>query len=89
MELYTEKYLLRKAIINFIFLLLNNCYFLLITVNKEYFLASSLKIYSSQILEMLNVISSQKNLFSFEVLGVQLCFRRFPIDGFSGKWWSK
>ena len=24
-----------------------------------------------------------------DVLGVQLCFRRFPIDGFSGKWWSK
>jgi len=23
------------------------------------------------------------------VLGVQLCFRRFLIDGFSGKWWSK
>ena len=23
------------------------------------------------------------------LLGVQLCFRRFPIDGFSGKWWSK
>jgi len=23
------------------------------------------------------------------ILGVQLCFRRFPIDGFSGKWWSK
>jgi len=20
---------------------------------------------------------------------LQLCFRRFPIDGFSGKWWSK
>ena len=20
------------------------------------------------------------------LLGVQLCFRRFPIDGFSGKW---
>jgi len=27
-----------------------------------------------------------------KLLGVQLCFRRFPIDGFSGKWlkwWSK
>jgi len=24
-----------------------------------------------------------------EILGVQLRFRRFPIDGFSGKWWSK
>jgi len=24
-----------------------------------------------------------------DILGVQLCFRRFPIDGFSGKWWSK
>ena len=23
------------------------------------------------------------------ILGVQLYFRRFPIDGFSGKWWSK
>jgi len=23
------------------------------------------------------------------ILGVQLCFRRFSIDGFSGKWWSK
>ena len=23
------------------------------------------------------------------LLGVQLCFCRFPIDGFSGKWWSK
>jgi len=23
------------------------------------------------------------------LLGVQLCFRRFPINGFSGKWWSK
>jgi len=23
------------------------------------------------------------------VLGIQLCFRRFPIDGFSSKWWSK
>jgi len=23
------------------------------------------------------------------LLGVQLCFRRFPIDGFSDKWWSK
>jgi len=22
-------------------------------------------------------------------IDVQLCFRRFPIDGFSGKWWSK
>jgi len=22
------------------------------------------------------------------ILGIQLCFR-FPIDGFSGKWWSK
>jgi len=27
-------------------------------------------------------------LISF-ILGVQLCFRRFHIDGFSGKWWSK
>ena len=24
-----------------------------------------------------------------QILGVQLCFRRFPIDGFSDKWWSK
>ena len=24
-----------------------------------------------------------------EILGVQLCFRRFPIDSFSDKWWSK
>jgi len=24
-----------------------------------------------------------------EVLGVQFCFRCFPINGFSGKWWSK
>jgi len=24
-----------------------------------------------------------------KILGVQLCFRRFPVDGFSGKWWSK
>jgi len=24
-----------------------------------------------------------------DILGVQLCFRRFPIDGFSGNWWSK
>jgi len=23
------------------------------------------------------------------ILGVQLGFRRFPIDGFRGKWWSK
>jgi len=23
------------------------------------------------------------------ILGVQLCFRRFLIDGFSGKWWWK
>ena len=23
------------------------------------------------------------------VLSVQLCFRRFPLDGFSSKWWSK
>jgi len=27
--------------------------------------------------------------FNWEILGVQVCFRRFPIDGFSGKWWSK
>jgi len=25
----------------------------------------------------------------FNILGVQLCFLRFPIDSFSGKWWSK
>jgi len=24
--------------------------------------------------------------FIFDILGVQLCFRRFPINGFSGKW---
>jgi len=24
--------------------------------------------------------------FQDEILGVQLCFRRFPINGFSGKW---
>jgi len=29
------------------------------------------------------------SFIKFYVLGVQLCFRRFPIDGFSGKWWSK
>jgi len=30
-----------------------------------------------------------KDLEDEFILGVQLCFRRFPIDGFSGKWWSK
>ncbi|KYM85823.1 hypothetical protein ALC53_04408, partial [Atta colombica] len=30
-----------------------------------------------------------RNEYDREILGVQLCFRRFPIDGFSGKWWSK
>ena len=31
----------------------------------------------------------QINQFDYvEVLGV-LCFRRFPVNGFSGKWWSK
>ena len=29
------------------------------------------------------------NTISNVILGVQLYFRRFPIDGFSGKWWSK
>jgi len=29
-----------------------------------------------------------KDLEDEFILGVQLC-RRFPIDGFSGKWWSK
>jgi len=28
-------------------------------------------------------------IINFFVLGVQLCFRRFSIDDFSGKWWSK
>jgi len=28
-------------------------------------------------------------VFFYLLLGVQLSFRRFPIDGFSGKWWSK
>jgi len=28
-------------------------------------------------------------VYVYMVLGVQLCFRRFPIDDFSGKWWSK
>jgi len=39
-----------------------------------------------------NTIKQAKNgqgwMFQI-ILGVQLCFRRFPIDGFSGKWWSK
>jgi len=26
---------------------------------------------------------------SDEVLGVQLCFRRFSVDSCSGRWWSK
>jgi len=34
-------------------------------------------------------IHNTMNKFSVVILGVQLCFRRFPIDGFSGKWWSK
>jgi len=25
-------------------------------------------------------------IFVWNILGVQLCFRRFPIDDFSGKW---
>ena len=30
------------------------------------------------------------NKIRINLLGVQLCFRHFPIDGFnSGKWWSK
>jgi len=33
--------------------------------------------------------SEHANTLFFVILGVQLCFRRFPIDGFSGKWWSK
>jgi len=28
-------------------------------------------------------------VFFYLLLSVQLSFRRFPIDGFSGKWWSK
>ena len=39
-----------------------------------------------------NVILQEKdiNLHSRnDILGVQLCFRRFSIDGFSGKGWSK
>jgi len=24
--------------------------------------------------------------YKYNILDVQLCFRRFPIDGFSGKW---
>ena len=27
--------------------------------------------------------------FKLFEIGVQLCFRRFPTDGFSDKWWSK
>jgi len=26
------------------------------------------------------------NANPYNLLGVQFCFRRFPIDGFSGKW---
>ena len=29
------------------------------------------------------------HLLLYILLGVQFCFRCFPIDGFSGKWWSK
>ena len=36
----------------------------------------------------LHSISEQLKVRLF-LLDVQFCFRRFPIDGFSGKWWSK
>jgi len=50
----------------------------MVTFNKEYFLTSNLKMYSSQVLEILiliyytqyiilNILYSNKNLFSFEI----------------------
>jgi len=36
-----------------------------------------------------NKIRYKKIYTYIYILGVQLRFRRFPIDGFSGKWWSK
>jgi len=49
-----------------------------------------LKIDKSGMVDRVIMLSHSKyHLKNIELLDVQLCFRRFPIDGFSGKWWSK
>ena len=35
---------------------------------------------------LIYVNGHEKREWLANILGVQLCFRRFPIDGFSGKW---
>jgi len=36
----------------------------------------------------LSIIKNEQ-IYNITYVLVQLCFSRFPIDGFSGKWWSK
>jgi len=51
---------------------------------------SNIFLYVSIHISFVKSRKDEKQFFNKQkLLGVQLCFRRFPIDGFSGKWWSK
>jgi len=47
-------------------------------LNLQFIFAQGLLLYYCNYLKV--------TLIKVNLLGVQLCFRRFPIDGFSGKW---
>jgi len=68
-----------------------NKIFLFISVHYNIFLY--LKIILLKLFSVLcfNIFFTRlrNNFKTYILLGVQLCFRRFSINDFSGKWWSK
>jgi len=51
---------------------------------------SAFKLYQMLKIEDISMDNRYKylNVMCFpDLLGVQLCFRRFSVHGFSGKWW--
>jgi len=62
-------------------------------VTNKHELANMHRFYSLLAFERDNLAFFRKEFREFVTchkdIGAQLCFRRFPIDGFSGKWWSK